>query len=274
MDDLGTLVREQMSRAGMPAYSLHDLDRRHHRKRRNQRVVAGVIGVAVFVMFASAVVATIRGNLGSQPTRHPSPSPTSFAGEIIGVPAPAGEELPAGRNQPLEPGRHWVASGGWRVSFDVPRGWMGWEIGITDAAEFGTGIGFWSVRYVWDHPCRQSEVVPTGRTVDGLVDALAGQPMRSATTPADVEVDGFGGKMLRIHVPEDVDFDDCYQRLFESWPGRYHQAPGQIDQIWVLDVDGARLVIDAWWFPQTTAAARAELFQIVESIRIRPAEGL
>jgi hypothetical protein len=278
MDDLRTLVRDQMSRAGMPAYSLHDLDRRHHRKRRNQRVVAGVIGVAVFVVFASAVVAAIRGDLGSQPGRHPSPSPTGFTGGIIGDPAPAGEELPSGLAQPLEPGQHWVASGGWRVSFDVPRGWMGWEIGIVDPADggespSGTGIGFWSVRYIWDHPCSHGDIVPTGHTVDGLVDALAGQPLRSATTPTDVEVDGFDGKVMRIYVPEDVNFADCYRRQFESWPGRYHQGPGQIDQIWVLDVDGARLVIDAWWFPKTTAAARAELFEIVESIQIRPTAG-
>jgi dipeptidyl aminopeptidase/acylaminoacyl peptidase len=55
MDDLRTLVREQMNRAGSPGYSLHDLDRRHERKLRNQRITAGIIGVAVFALFLAAV---------------------------------------------------------------------------------------------------------------------------------------------------------------------------------------------------------------------------
>jgi hypothetical protein len=49
---------------------------------------------------------------------------------------------------------------------------------------------------------------------------------------------------------------DCDERYFESWTGdgtagtdRYQQGPGQIDRLWILDVEGRRLVIDglqAW----------------------------
>ena len=49
MADLRTLVRDQMERAGSPSYSFNDLGRRRDHKRRNQRITAGVVGIAVFV---------------------------------------------------------------------------------------------------------------------------------------------------------------------------------------------------------------------------------
>jgi hypothetical protein len=49
MDDLRTLVRDEMARAGSPSYSFNDLGRRRDRKGRNQRITAGVVGIAVFV---------------------------------------------------------------------------------------------------------------------------------------------------------------------------------------------------------------------------------
>jgi hypothetical protein len=47
---------------------------------------------------------------------------------------------------------------------------------------------------------------------------------------------------------------------------RYHQGPGQIDQLFVLDVDGTRLVIDASYFPDTSEQARSALFAMVRSV--------
>ncbi len=49
MADLRTLVRDQMERAGSPSYSFDDLCRRRDRKRRKQRITAGIVGFAVFV---------------------------------------------------------------------------------------------------------------------------------------------------------------------------------------------------------------------------------
>jgi hypothetical protein len=43
---------------------------------------------------------------------------------------------------------------------------------------------------------------------------------------------------------------------------------GQYDLLWILDVDGVPLVIDAQLPPSASAQDRAELEQMVESIRI------
>lgn len=63
----------------------------------------------------------------------------------------------------------------------------------------------------------------------------------------------------RRHVPE---------LAARGWNGdRYQQAPGQSDRLWILDVNGERLLIDASYGPHVTAADRAELAAVVDSIR-------
>jgi hypothetical protein len=48
---------------------------------------------------------------------------------------------------------------------------------------------------------------------------------------------------------------------------RYHQGPGQVDRLWILDVDGKRLVIDAFYMPEATGEEIAQINEIVDSIR-------
>ena len=79
MDDLRTLVNDEMARAGSPSYSFNDLGRRRDRKRRNQRIAAGIVGIAVFV--AALWVVTTGGSFDrTQPAIQPTPSPTAVPG--------------------------------------------------------------------------------------------------------------------------------------------------------------------------------------------------
>ncbi len=58
---------------------------------------------------------------------------------------------------------------------------------------------------------------------------------------------------------------------YRPWdPGIYMQGPSQRWHLWVLDVDGARVVIQAMDYPGTPEARRAELQAIVDSIKIQP----
>ncbi len=69
----------------------------------------------------------------------------------------------------------------------------------------------------------------------------------------DITLDGYAGKSITLHVPDDAvlsgEFTDCDQGTFGIWtvsidgapgpePYRYNQGPGQIDELWILDVDG------------------------------------
>ena len=82
MDDLRTLVRDEMARAGSPSYSFDDLGRRRDRKRRNQRITAGVVGIAVFV--AAVWVVTTAGSFDrtTTPADKPTVDPADKAKEV------------------------------------------------------------------------------------------------------------------------------------------------------------------------------------------------
>jgi hypothetical protein len=43
-----------------------------------------------------------------------------------------------------------------------------------------------------------------------------------------------------------------------------------LNVVYIVDVDGARLIIDTWHMPDTSAADLAELESILASLRIEP----
>jgi hypothetical protein len=80
---------------------------------------------------------------------------------------------------------------------------------------------------------------------------------------------------MEARVPKDIDLDACWGGAYLSWTnsgsgGRYQQGPSQIDRLWILDVERARLVIGASWFPATSSGNRAELLRIAGSVDIQP----
>lgn len=168
-----------------------------------------------------------------------------------------------------------------RIAITLPSGWFnydGWALN-----DGGTlSLAFWDVDKVYRTPCRwQGEPkIDPGRTVEGLARALTARPLRHAGSPTDVELDGFHGKYLRWSVPAKIDFSRCGQGYFESWTGRgwatdrWQQGPGQVDRLWILDVKGRRLVIDASHMPWATRKQRYELGRIVHSIKFLPSDRL
>jgi hypothetical protein len=150
------------------------------------------------------------------------------------------------------------------------------------------GLSVWDVARVYKHPCRwMGQDVDSGPSVDDLVAALAVQPLRNASRPINVTLAGYSGRYLEWSVPTDmrstngIDFDDCDvdpsdgHRYFESWVGngmgdRNEQVPGQVSRLWVLNVGGQRLLVQATYSPDTSQADRQELGRIAESIRFKP----
>jgi hypothetical protein len=131
---------------------------------------------------------------------------------------------------------------------------------------------------VYGDPCHWSTTLPDtpATTVDEAVAALTAQASRDASAPVDITVAGHIGKSIILHVPDDAVFGDCDEDKFASWagggdprdsgPSRYHQGPGQIDEVWILDVDGELIVVDAMYGADTSAEHLAELHAILESM--------
>jgi hypothetical protein len=113
-----------------------------------------------------------------------------------------------------------------------------------------------------------------GPTVEDLATALASRPGLDSTTPAAVTMSGYQGRQLTLTAP--ASFDGCTltpDGSFRVWElplgATNDMAPGQVDRVWILDVDGERLVIDAQEQPGQAAEVRAEIGAILDSIRIQ-----
>ena len=223
------------------------------------------------VLIGAQLLKSPGGGVGTQPTDSPEPSVTPSTVE----PSPSAE------------GYLLWSGGGRRLTVTTPAGWGAGVSGVLTKDDNGDPpdgvfiIGpFVADIFVYGDPCRSSTTKPEtpATTVDEVVAALMAQASRDASAPVDVMVGGHAGKSITLHVPVDIafsadEFTACDQGRFASWgvPGddgaRYEQSPGQIDEVFIWDMDGMLAVLDASYYPGTSAADVEELRAIVESAR-------
>ena len=229
---------------------------------------------------AAVVVIAIIGYqfLGNSNTGGPGPSPSASSAEPSASAAAAG--LPVGSS-------HVLLDGDVKITLTIAApGWDG-EVGggilaKNDNVDPPDGAGmivFTGPLNVYGDACRwlTTKTDAPATTVDALVAALAAQTPRDASQPMDITVDGYSGKEITLHVPDDAaygggEFTDCNSGYFGSFgsdaepgPERYAQGPGQIDELWILDVDGVLTVIDTAYYAGTPDAPVDELRGLVET---------
>ena len=251
------------------------------------RIVTFGLGAAAVVVVGILLGAQLLGeptNLGgpSDPTATPEPTP-------VMTPEPSQSAATIG----LEPGSQWDLAalspqiGQAFVTVPGP-GWDGDGDGglIYSLAEDDTGIlevdgDLW----IYGDPCAWSSTTPDApaTTVDEIIDALASQATRDASTPEEITIGEFTGQRITLHVPDDIAFDpdteagfpDCDETYFatlhaadidEPPPHRYHQGPGQIDEFWVVDVAGVPVVLDLIYWPDTPQDVVDDLHAMAESL--------
>ena len=140
------------------------------------------------------------------------------------------------------------------------------------------GVHFDVIPNIYADGCQWEPVdPPVGPSVDDLAEAWANLPQYAATAAVDVTVDGYAGKQIEFTVP-DYNIADCKAAdspVFGLWkapdhafPGFEAQGPNQHNQQRILDVDGTRLVITAYYFPSSPPQDRAELDHVLASIQI------
>jgi hypothetical protein len=186
----------------------------------------------------------------------------------------------------LDGGRHLPAGvGPVRVAIDVPEGWTFRSASPAFSwLDSGAGAGIVTlsiVDNVYADPCDQGQglVKPSvGPSVDELAAAIAELPGPEVSTPTDVTVDGYPGKQLTIRAPDPIEGCIPESGDYTLWTNARTgfastMHSGEVSTIWIVDVDGARLMIRNKEFPASTAQERAELQQIFESIRLEPADG-
>jgi hypothetical protein len=144
--------------------------------------------------------------------------------------------------------------------------------GSTEAPD-GMAMGITQGGGLYRDPCDASGAadVSVGTTVADLANAFTEQSAYEATAPADVTLDGYSGKRLDLQLPSDLDPATCNYDEFFVWEGSpFSQGPANRWHLWILDVEGARVVIFTEDFAGTPPEDQAELQAIVDSIHIEP----
>lgn len=178
-----------------------------------------------------------------------------------------------------------------RIVFTLPAGWA-----VSDGLvhkHLGrpgeVAFSIWTVDEVYADPCHWEDSAvealdgfaihtASGSPHLGMDDqaALLNQVGRTASAPTTVTMGG-GTDALRIELSVDAELDlaTCDRAEFRSWTewdvadgANSHHAPGQVDVVYLVDVDRRPFVIDASHMPAASEADLAELEAILASMII------
>ncbi len=175
---------------------------------------------------------------------------------------------------PLAAGTYLVDKFGTPLHVTVPAGWTTFGDFVLMSPEgFEAGyLGFWDVDDVNLDACHWNGRANVGPSVDELVAGLVGQLGMDVTAPTAIEVDGRAGQAVTLS-PADVDPATCDEGTVSPWfeadgDSRFYAAPGETETVWIVDVDGRRAVLNAGSVVDVTPATRAQLDEMLASIRI------
>jgi len=218
------------------------------------------------------------GGPGADPTAtlEPSAAATPVPTPMASAPEPTPAELSEGPFVLV-----YEQLFGVRMTVSVPApDWHGLETstvlekeGMADPPQGAGLFVFGGDMLVYGDPCNWQSTTPdaAASSLDELVAALSAQASRNATAPVDATVGGYPAKKLTLDVPADVVLTDCdggeFRTLAEVRTGdaRFHQGPAQVDEVWVVDVQGTLVFIDAGYFADTPADHVEEMRAMVES---------
>ncbi len=159
--------------------------------------------------------------------------------------------------------------------FTVPDGWAavndGWQIG-KGSGSLELGLASSAVRDIYADACTGNEaggVTEVGPRVRDLVTALLEQPSSIAEGPFEATIGGYPAQRVDISSPPAEELQGCALvdgiQIWHGAEGYYVVGEGE-NSVYVVDVDGNRVVLPVHIQPDASEADRAELDAIIESI--------
>ena len=245
------------------------------------KLAAGLAAAIVVAVVAWQLMPGREGGVGSPssptPTVQPSATPARLTeGTLVGG-------LYRVQLSFIDPGLAIVA--------DIPAGWIGHPdvpaITSPEGSNEGVLIGFMEADGLFSDPCHwdldgtgaegQPGDVEVGPAVGDLVTALKANTSYTSSTPNPVTVGGFEGQELELQLPGDEIIRACDQRPGQStgdyfvFPeGFYAQGPNSRWHLYIVDVDGTRLITMVSIAEGIAQADIAAAEAIVESFEITP----
>ena len=225
------------------------------------------VGIIAAVLIIAAVIG-VRFLPGSRsiggppvPTVRPTPIP------LLGNQAP----LSAGRYR-LDPTLPM------KVTLAVPNGWSGatWLVVGPNGNQSpnGMAVRFYTVANIYKNPLSPDEGVLTpavGPSVDDLVNAMVNHPDWTTTGHTAITIDGYAGQVVHVTLPAGTSNATPFYLSVDPTGGQsWGWVAGQLFDIYVIDVGGKRLVIDAFHYAGTSAEDLAAQKAIIDSVQLTP----
>ena len=249
---------------------------------RNRRL----LGLALLV----ALVGCASGSgLGTTPATSPKTKPVTTSPAV--QPVETAEPVPG----VMTGGRYLFGPFGDSASVTIeatgPDGWVGYPSWAMDGPEpvradapTGIGISFFTANGIYSDPCHWdvqgtggADVgdVAVGPTVDDLVAALRANENYTSTAPSPVTIDGYAGQELELQLPDDPFTkcdneagDDSGHAFVFAGPGLSAQGPANRWHLYILDVDGTRLIAVILSYAKTPQADLDLARHIIETLDI------
>jgi hypothetical protein len=272
-EDLRSVLVERVSTVGddVPLDQLRSriVAARRRRVAAAAATTAGLVAVAVGVAMARPGSET--GSV--EPTDRQTPG-SGPAYSLVDPQADGSVALPAGR--------YALAADGGGTSrlavLQVPEGFHGfggWSLGAEEGPPNNHfhGVSYHTVEAVPEDGCsRDDQPMDAGTSPEDLVAALDAQKMTSTTAPEPVSLAGHDGMYLELTASQRIRPKRCTDGVFEIWSSGSDGhwllfEPGQVDRLWLLDVDGQTVVLDARSVPEVTQDQVDVITDIVESVR-------
>jgi hypothetical protein len=228
----------------------------------------------------------------ADPTAEPTPSVSAWSG------LPQGPFLITGEDGPLDGGpveiRVDIGSPSWSYlsefdaisknddGLDAPES-VG-AVLIAWAWPAGTGFNVYGDRCHWSTTIPETPAYTPEEIAAALAEATRTADLEGgsdALPPSEVTVGGYAGMAITVAVPmsyempgatrEEV-FGECDQDMYgfyaaegQTEPTRNAQGAGQRDELWILDVNGSIVILDASYSPATPDDLVNEMRAFVES---------
>ena len=174
--------------------------------------------------------------------------------------------------QPTLPSLQLTVPEGWQADLDFQTLFPRPGHDVTSPNDPALALG-WTTSWVrlFSNPCHAEDPpaaeIAVGPTVDDFVNAVTAHRALDVTEPTPVTLGRHTGRFLTLHGPADI--SRCGE--WRPWdPAPYLQGDSNIWDMWVMNVDGVRVVIMAEYFPETSPQIKTELRDMAESISFLP----
>jgi hypothetical protein len=210
------------------------------------------------------------------PSPSPTPQPSPSASPAVVFPA----------RGVLAIGRHAFSQNGIGFSLEfASSGWASSGVVVADGGHLTKGFAqnkdaawmlLWGIDGVYADPCGKITGPPLSASADDLASAVATLPGAELVSgPEDVTLGGHRATHVAITIPDDI---ACAPSDFFLWYdasgcdgdtpcGRWVSALGETNHVWIFEVDGKHVWIEAETYRGASPELEREVQQIVESIR-------